>query len=792
MKTSALGSGLVLLANRACNFHPLFNFKRFLSCSYDISVGRDSQTIATALFLSENAKSCISGAGIHGQMCKLGFTYDTFSMNNLIKMYCRCGFMCEGLKVFEEMPQRNVVSWSLVISGAAENGEFELCLETFLDMMRDGLMPNEFTLGSVMKACADVGAYGFGSSVHCLSWKLGIEQNVFVGSSTLSMYARLGDIASAELVFEWMEKVDVGFWNAMIAGYTNCGFGLEALSAVSLLDSKGMKMDKFTIVSAFKACSVIQDSDSGKELHGFILRRGLTSTVAMNALIDMYFINGRKNSALKTFSSMPNRDIISWNTVFGGFSDENDVKEIVDLFRDFMLEGMKPNRITFSVLFRQCGILLDYKLGSQLCSLAVHLGFLNEPSVLCSIISMFAQCGLMEMVLSAFDSVVFKPISAWNQLILAYSLNSYYMEAFRTFSSLWRFGVEANEYTYSIIIETTCKSENQWMCRQLHCASLKAGFGSNKYVSCSLIKCYIIIGLLESSFEIFNQLESVDMATWGALISALVHQNYTYEAIMFLNILMESSEKPDEFIFGSILNGCSSRAAYHQTKAIHSLVEKMGIGIHVHVASAIIDAYAKCGDIGSARQAFEQSCRSNDIIVYNSMIMAYAHHGLAWQAIQIFERLRIANLQPSQATFVSVISACGHIGLIEQGRSLFQTMELDYNITPSRDNFGCLVDMLSRNGFLYDARYIIESMPFPPWPAILRSLLSGCRIYGNRELGQWTAEKLLSLAPKNDAAYVLLSKVYSEGNSWEDAAKIREGMKDKVVLKDPGYSRVEI
>ncbi|XP_022956359.1 pentatricopeptide repeat-containing protein At4g13650-like isoform X2 [Cucurbita moschata] len=717
MKASALGSGFVLLANRALNFHPLF--QRFLSFSYDFPVGRNNpQTIAAALSLSENVKSFIFGAQIHGHICKLGFTYDTFSMNNLVKMYCKCGFMCEGLKVFEEMPHRNVVSWSLIISGAAENGEFEVCLETFLDMMRDGLVPNEFTLGSVMKACADIGACRFGSSVHCLSWKLGIEQNVFVGGSTLSMYARLGDITSAKLVFEWMDKVDVGCWNAMIGGYTNCGHGLEALNAVSLLVSKGIKMDKFTIVSAIKACSIIQDLDSGKELHGFILRHRLTSTEAMNALIDMYFINGRKNSALKTFNSMQSRDIISWNTVFGGLSDENDAKETMDLFGKFMLEGMKPNHITFSSLFRVCGVLLDCKLGFQFFSLAVHLGFLDESSVVSSMLSMFAQCGLMEMVLSVFDSLVFKPISAWNQLILAYNLNSLDMEALRTFSSL---GVEANEYTHSIIIETACKSENPWLCRQLHCASLKAGFGSNS----------------------------------------------------------------------SILNGCSSSAAYHQTKAIHSLAEKMGFGLHVHVASAIIDAYAKCGDIGSAQRAFEKSGESNDIIVYNSMIMAYAHHGLAWQAIQVFEKMRNANLQPSQATFASVISACAHFGLIEQGHSLFRTMKSEYNITPSRDNYGCLVDMLSRNGFLYDARYVIESMPFSPWPAILRSLLSGCRIYGNRELGQWTAEKLLSLAPQNDAAFVLLSKVYSEGNSWEDAAKIRKGMTDREVLKDPGYSRVE-
>jgi len=240
------------------------------------------------------------------------------------------------------------------------------------------------------------------------------------------------------------------------------------------------------------------------------------------------------------------------------------------------------------------------------------------------------------------------------------------------------------------------------------------------------------------------------------------------------------------------LNSCAAVASYHQIKSIHPHVIKMGFDKHVFVSSAVIDAYAKCGDLESSRMAFEQSFISNDVIIYNTMITAYAHHGLVMEALEIFEKMKLANLQPSQATFVSVISACSHMGLVDQGRLLFESMNFNYGMEPSPDNYGCLVDMLSRNGYLADAKHIIQVMPFPPWPAIWRSLLSGCRIHGDRELGEWAAHNLLKMVPENDAAYVLLSKVYSEGGSWEDAAKVRRGMIERGVSKDPGYSWIEI
>lgn len=774
------------------NLHQLYSPISTKSSCSGFFIGKDSVALSKALSFCENSKSFILGTQIHGYIIKLGFSSDVFVSNNLIKFYAKGAVLRYGLNVFDGMPERNVVSWTLMVCGAIQCEEVELGLEVFLEMIRNGFVPNEFGLGSVMKACGNsVEGRVFGLCVHCFALKIGMERNPFVGCSVLSFYAKLGDIGAAERVFESLEEVDVGCWNAMIGGYAQCGYGFEAIVTASLMRRKGIFMDKYTFINVIQGCSLLGDLNFGRQIHGLIIRSELElSAPVMNALMDMYFKNGGMKSGLVVFKKMDDRDVVTWNTVFGSFSQHEDPKDISSLFHSFLLTSMRPNHITFSILFRECGKLLNLGLGLQFCCLALHFGLFDEANITSALINMFSRCGKMEMAHLVFKSKVSENIIIWNELISGYKLNCCDAEALKTFYDLLQLGVEANEYTFSNVLETCSRSENQLMNRQIHGVAFKSGFASHGYVCSSLIKSYVKFGLLDDSLKVFNMLDRPDMAAWGTMISAFVHQGWDCEAIRSLNLLIEAGEKPDEFILGSILSSCAGTVAYCQTKSVHSLIIKLGFEGHVFVASAVLDAYAKCGDIQSAKMAFNQSCKSSDVVIYNAMIIAYAHHGRVVEALDTYDKMKLANLQPSQATFVSVIAACGHIGHVEKGCRLFKSMDL-YGMEPSPDVYGCLVDMFSRNGYLEDAKQIIESLPYPAWPAILRSLLSGCRMYGNRELGEWAAKKLLQLVPHNDAAHALLFKVYSELGNWEDAAKMRREMAERGLRKDPGHSWIE-
>ncbi|XP_071703527.1 pentatricopeptide repeat-containing protein At3g09040, mitochondrial-like [Rutidosis leptorrhynchoides] len=761
------------------------NPKRFYSPQNHI---KDATFVTDALSLAESQRSPTLGKQVHGHIIKLGLSDDIFVQNNSIKMYTNCGVFSDARKVFDEMSQRNLVSWTLILSGANKNREYRVAMEMFVDMIRTGYFQiNEFALGSVMKACVSIGAFEFGLCVHCFAVKIGMERNDFVGSSLLNMYCKSGCIEVAERLFECLNDPDLGCWNAMVGGYVQCGYGLDAIDTVSSMHNEGLLMDEFTFIHALNACSITCDLEFGCQIHGLIVRNGFESTVTlMNSLIDMYFKTGVDDHAWKLFQAMKFKDISSLNTVLAVCCQVENVEQVVTLFTDFMMTGLKPNRITFSILFRMCGDVFEFDLSQQLYGLALRLGLHNDPNMSNCLISMFCRCNAKETARSIFDSISSRTLQNWNEMIHGYNLSSD-PEALKLFTKLWGSNIKPDECTFSCAVEACLRNENVELGRPVHGIIIKSGFASNGYLCSSLIHGYAKFGFLTDSYAFFD--DKMDIVCWGALISALVDQGQTWLAVRYYSYLKQDEQNPDSFILGSVLNACASIASLKLTNLIHGEVFKLGLDRDEYVASAIIDAYGKSGDVKSATIIFHDSYRFADVALFNTMIMVYANHAYVTEFMEVYKMMKSANLKPSQSTFVSVLSACSHAGLVDLGRLLFRSIKLDYKMDPSADNYGCLVDLLSRNGHLHEAKNVIETMPFRAWPAIWRSFLNGCRIHGEKELGRTGAMKLLDMfSAKKATDYVLLSNIYCEGGNWEDGLKIRKEMVDKGIRKDLGYS----
>ncbi|GKA30107.1 pentatricopeptide repeat-containing protein [Tanacetum coccineum] len=546
-------------------------------------------------------------------------------------------------------------------------------------------------------------------------------------------------------------------------------------------------MMKFLSIHALNACSITHNIDFGSQIHGLIVHNGFESTITlMNSMIDMYAKSGAEYHAWKLFQTMEYKDIASWNTIFAVCSQGTNVEQVITLFNEFMATGFKPNHITFSILFRMCGDVVKVHLSQQLYSLAFRLGLHNDPHMSNCLISMFCRCSAKETARSIFNSLPSRNLQHWNEMIHGYNMSSD-IEALKIFTNFWCSNIKPDECTFSCAVEACFRTENFQVGRQVHGIITKSGFASNGHICSSLVHGYAKFGFLNDSYKFFD--DKMDIVCWGALISALVDQGYTDSAIRIFNHFKEE-QAPDNFILGSILNACASIASLNLTKYVHSHVIKLGCNTDDHVVSAVIDAYGKCGDLKTATIVFQESCKFADVALFNTMIMAYANHGCVTEAMEVYNMMKSANLKPSQSTFVSVLSACSHAGLVDLGRTLFRSITTDYRMDPSPDNYGCLVDLLSRNGYLQEARAVIEAMPFPAWPAIWRSFLNGCRIHGDKELGKMGAKKLFDLSPDDEAAggYVLLSKIFSEDGNWEDGSKVRKEMIDKGIRKDMGCS----
>lgn len=262
-------------------------------------------------------------------------------------------------------------------------------------------------------------------------------------------------------------------------------------------------------------------------------------------------------------------------------------------------------------------------------------------------------------------------------------------------------------------------------------------------------------------------------------------------ALNLFGQMQPTGVKPDSVTYASILPACGNLAALEYGKQFHKDIIRSGFQSDIFVGNALVDMYAKCGSVWEAFKVFEKIGKRN-VISWTAMIAGYAMNGHGKEAIKLFQQMQQSSTKPNHITFVGVLSACCHAGLVDDGWQYFHCMVRDYHIMPYMEHYCCMVDLLGRAGFLDEAEDFINKMPLKPDTSIWASLLGACTIHSNIDLGERVAECLFELEPKNPAHYVLLSNLYAVAGRWDDKEKVRRMMKDRTVKKTPGRSWIEV
>eukprot|EP01018_Ginkgo_biloba_P003195 Gb_11222 [translate_table: standard] len=300
-------------------------------------------------------KALADGKRVHAHMIETGFEPDVYLATKLVVMYVKCGSPIDALQVFDKMPARNLVSWTAMIGGYAQLGHGKEAWMLFHLMKREGIKPNQFTFGSVLKACATASGLEQGKQVHTCSIKTGFESNVFVSCALIDMYAKGGSLVSAGKVFDEIPELNVVSWNAMIAGYVKHGQSNQALQIFRQMQLGGFKADQATFASVLDTCSGLAALEPGKQIHAHIFRCGFESNVVVgNALVDMYAKCGSIEYARHVFDKMHQRDVVSWSAMIAGYGRHGRGKEAVKAFEQMQWAGVKPDHITFVALLAAC------------------------------------------------------------------------------------------------------------------------------------------------------------------------------------------------------------------------------------------------------------------------------------------------------------------------------------------------------------------------------------------------------------------------------------------------------
>ncbi|KAJ9676331.1 hypothetical protein PVL29_025047 [Vitis rotundifolia] len=434
-----------------------------------------------------------------------------------------------------------------------------------------------------------------------------------------------------------------------------------------------------------------------------------------------------------------------------------------------MLICHRPTEFAFASVISTCG-------GDGDCGRQVHALALKS-------------CGGTDEAWNVYEAMGFRNLVSWNFMITGFQVCGCGNRALEIFSQMHFGGIRFDRATLVNIFSCLCgMGDGLECCFQLQCLTTKTGFISEIEVATGLVKAYSSLGgEVSDCYRIFLELDGrQDVVSWTGIIAVFAEWG-PEEAFLFQQFLRECLA-PDRHMFSIVLKACAGLATERHALTVQSHVLKVGFEDDIVLANALIHTCARCGSVALSKQAFDKM-GSRDIVSWNSMLKAYAMHGQGKEALQLFSRM---DAQPDGATFVALISACSHAGMVEKGAKIFEAMSNNHGIVPQLDHYACMVDILGQAGRIYEAKELIDKMPMEPDSMVWCALLGGCRKHGETKFAKLAAVKLKELDPNNSLGYVVMSNIFSTNGRFNEARLIRREMEGKTVRKEPGFSWIEV
>uniref|UniRef100_A0A7C9E1S4 Uncharacterized protein n=1 Tax=Opuntia streptacantha TaxID=393608 RepID=A0A7C9E1S4_OPUST len=528
----------------------------------------------------------------------------------------------------------------------------------------------------------------------------------------------------------------------------------EAVESLRILARKGLRLDSQKLAFLLGQCAKTRSLKEGKWVHLHLKLTGMKhpNILVSNHLMHMYFECGDHVEARKVFDKMSVRNLYSWNNALSGYT----------------------------------------------------------------------KLGMLDAARRLFDKMAERDVVSWNTMVIGYAQVGDYGEAMRFYREFREASIGYNAFSFAGVLTIGIKLKDLALIRQVHCQALMAGFLQNLVLSSSIVDGYAKCTEMHDSRRLFDEMHTRDIAAWTALISgyakwgdmksaqdlfdvmpaknavswtALVsgyaRNNLGRDAFDVFRKMMFFRIRPDQFTFSSCLCACASLASLKHGKQIHAYMIRTYFRPNTIVVSSLIDMYSKCGSLKLSQQVFLLMGNKLDVMSWNPMLAALAQHGYGEEAIKLFDDMVLCGVEPNRVTFVIILTACSHSGLVDQGLAFFKRMSDDHGIPPDEEHFACLIDLLGRSGCFDELMKQLEKMPCKGTDRIWKALVGVCQIHSNIKLGEQAAERLVELEPRSSAPYLLLASIYAASGKWESVERMRQLMDQRCVTKERASSWVE-
>ncbi|KAF7079978.1 hypothetical protein CFC21_084134 [Triticum aestivum] len=618
---------------------------------------RGWQPLQKLLEAAADSSSPLAAARLHAHLLRSGHLHSSHHLTSRVLASYPPAF---ARHLFDEIPAPTPRLANALLRARVRAGQWR---DVLLLLPRLRVRPDAFTLSLLLKSCAMLPSLAHGRAVHALAVRsCAAYTDAFVATALVQMYAKCGDMVGSINAFNAFEEPDIVLRTSVVTGYEQNGMAQEALEffARSVI-GQGFMPSPVTLVSVISAAAQLRDARNGQACHAYVLKNDLEyDLVLVNAILGLYMRIGAVQSARRLFDGMMERDVVTWSCMVTGYVQSGHTSEALSLYKKMVAAGVKPNAVTVVSVLQACSLALDVEEGKRLHDIAVKIGCELEMTVATALVDMYMKC------------------------------------------------------------------------------------------SCQ-----------EKAMQLFLRMPKKDAVAWAAVISGLTQNGLPDESMRVFKCMLLDGPVPD------------------------------AVTMVKFVAAALVDLYSKCGNLGSAVRVFE-SATEKDIVLWSSMISGYGVHGLGQQAVALYQRMVASSVKPNSLTFVSVLSACSHSGLVQEGKSIFKSMTRVYGIMPNAEHRSAMVDLLGRAGELQEAAKLLHETGGRADAHTWCALLAACREHRDTEMSGVVAAKLLKLDSDHVGYYNLLTNIYAFDEKWDNVKETRDIIRDRGLKKVPGCSAVEI
>ncbi|KAI5075792.1 hypothetical protein GOP47_0009868 [Adiantum capillus-veneris] len=723
---------------------------------------------ASVLSACTDKAAILNGKRVHTQLMESESQFSVAVLNALVNMYSKCSFLTDARRLFDQVLDRNVVSWTSIISAYSQHGQGEDAFILYLQMHQEGVLPNRVTFSSMLDACVTPDSLIEGKRLHAYIVGCELQSELVLASGLVTMYGNCGSLKDAYEVFMCLNERNTILWTSMIWGCIKLEQPDRALQLYGRMLSEGGLPDAITYSSVLDGCASQEGLVIGKHVHAASVTSALPfDSAAMTSLLNMYGRNGIPEEARLIFDKMKTRTTLSWTYMIASYVQCGESKAAIQLFMQMQTDGLHPDKVTLWRVVEACRNEAAIHEGKWVHGIIIEDSLESDTALATALVSMYGKFENLGDAQYIFCSMKDRNTVSWTAMITGYIHCDADKEALLLYDQMQQEGVIPNRVTAVCILSACANESHVTKGRRLHVYIANSDFFHDVVVTTALLSMYGKCDRLDDARRVFDEMNVRNVISWNAMLAAYTYCGCNDGVLELFDQMLFQGVIPNKVSFFSLLDACASQANLSRGNFIHSLAVKSGYDLDLDISNVILNMYGKCGKLKDAREVFKQM-RLLDIVSWNTMICLWAQHGHSKTVFLSLEEMLVKGYLPDGITHSAVLYVCGHAGLISEGVHYFISFVKDHNVTPTADLWHCMIYMFARSGLMQMGQTFLEKLPVQPSSITWTSFCNASEGHSDIDRGEYIIKRIIELDEENASPYVMLSNMYATGKSGSD------------------------